>query len=97
MLSSAMLSGCIWDDEVTTNVPEVEDDGFRAFSVVAPIDTGINVYHDHFPVLLGVLAFAGVQLRERGYFDNEEEYDQEMDAAVESMMSGDDDAVDDGD
>ncbi len=48
-------------------------------------------------VLLGVLAFAGVQLRERGYFDNEEEYDQEMDAAVESMMSGDDDAVDDGD
>ena len=48
-------------------------------------------------VLLGVLAFAGVQLRERGYFDNEEEYDQEMDAAVESMMSSDDDAVDDGD
>ena len=48
-------------------------------------------------VLLGVLAFAGVQLRERGYFDNEEEYDLEMDAAVESMMSGDDDAVDDGD
>ena len=48
MLSSAMLSGCIWDDEVTTNVPEAEDDGFRAFSVVAPIDTGINVYHDHF-------------------------------------------------
>ncbi|RCH71292.1 MAG: hypothetical protein DBX06_06935 [Candidatus Poseidoniales archaeon] len=48
-------------------------------------------------VLLGVLAFAGVQLREWGYFDNEEEYDQEMDAAVESMMSGDDDAVDDGD
>ena len=48
MLSSAMLSGCIWDDEVTINVPEAEDDGFRAFSVVAPIDTGINVYHDHF-------------------------------------------------
>ena len=23
-------------------------DGWRAFSVVAPIDTGINVYHDHF-------------------------------------------------
>lgn len=48
MLSAAMLSGCIWDDEVTTNAPEAEDDGFRAFSVVAPIDTGINVYHDHF-------------------------------------------------
>ena len=26
----------------------VESDGWRAFSVVAPIDTGINVYHDHF-------------------------------------------------
>lgn len=25
-----------------------EKDGWRAFSVVAPIDTGINVYHDHF-------------------------------------------------
>ncbi len=25
-----------------------EDDGWRPFSVVAPIDTGINVYHDHF-------------------------------------------------
>lgn len=24
------------------------EDGWRAFSVVAPIDTGINVYHDHF-------------------------------------------------
>lgn len=25
-----------------------EENGWRAFSVVAPIDTGINVYHDHF-------------------------------------------------
>ena len=24
------------------------EDGWRAHSVVAPIDTGINVYHDHF-------------------------------------------------
>ncbi|RJU98212.1 MAG: hypothetical protein DWC04_04365 [Candidatus Poseidoniales archaeon] len=24
------------------------EDGWRAYSVVAPIDTGINVYHDHF-------------------------------------------------
>ena len=48
-------------------------------------------------VLLGALAFAGVQLRERGYFDDDEEYDQEMDAAVESMMSGEEDAADDGD
>jgi len=26
----------------------IESDGWRAFSVVAPVDTGINVYHDHF-------------------------------------------------
>ena len=25
-----------------------ESDDWRAFSVVAPVDTGINVYHDHF-------------------------------------------------
>ena len=25
-----------------------EENDWRAFSVVAPIDTGINVYHDHF-------------------------------------------------
>ena len=25
----------------------VESDDWRAFSVVAPVDTGINVYHDH--------------------------------------------------
>ncbi len=48
-------------------------------------------------VLLGALAFAGVQLRERGFFDGEEEYDEEMDAAVESMMSDEEDADSDGD
>jgi len=26
----------------------IETDDWRAFSVVAPVDTGINVYHDHF-------------------------------------------------
>lgn len=31
----------------TTQEPE-DNDGWRAFSVVAPVDTGINVYHDHF-------------------------------------------------
>ena len=25
-----------------------ESNEWRAFSVIAPIDTGINVYHDHF-------------------------------------------------
>ncbi len=48
MLTSAMLSGCIWGDDSTPSEPEPATDDFRAFSVVAPIDTGINVYHDHF-------------------------------------------------
>ena len=48
-------------------------------------------------VLLGALAFAGVQLRERGFFDNAEEYEEEWHSDVESMMG--DEAVDasDGD
>jgi hypothetical protein len=40
-----------FNDEVETKQTQdalVESDGWRAFSVVAPIDTGINVYHDHF-------------------------------------------------
>ena len=43
------LSGCLlWgDDEPIEVLPETEE-GFGAFSVVAPIDTGINVYHNHF-------------------------------------------------
>ena len=43
------LSGCLlWgDDEPPEMMPE-EEEGFGAFSVVAPIDTGINVYHNHF-------------------------------------------------
>ena len=49
MLTSS-LSGCLlWDDEAEEVVIQQEEvEGFGAFSVVAPIDTGINVYHDHF-------------------------------------------------
>ena len=49
MLTSS-LSGCLlWDDEAEEVVIHQEEvEGFGAFSVVAPIDTGINVYHDHF-------------------------------------------------
>ena len=49
MLTSS-LSGCLlWDDDVEEEVIQQEEvEGFGAFSVVAPIDTGINVYHDHF-------------------------------------------------
>ena len=43
------LSGCLlWGDEESPEIiPEMEEE-FGAFSVVAPIDTGINVYHNHF-------------------------------------------------
>tara|TARA_B100000609_G_scaffold195745_1_gene190157 strand:+ start:778 stop:1998 length:1221 start_codon:yes stop_codon:yes gene_type:complete len=44
-----LLSGCIfWDD--TSPVIEVSDDESdpESYTVVAPIDTGINVYHNHF-------------------------------------------------
>ena len=43
----ASLSGCISDDSKEP-IPIDEDETFRNYSVVAPIDTGINVYHDHF-------------------------------------------------
>ena len=46
MLCSA-LSGCFGNEELTPEVTE-EEVGFGAYSVVAPIDTGINVYHDRF-------------------------------------------------
>jgi subtilisin family serine protease len=48
-------------------------------------------------VLLAALTFAGVQLRERGYFDDDDDYDEEMDEAIESIMSEDDSESDDGD
>ena len=43
----ASLSGCISDDSKEP-IPIDEEETFRNYSVVAPIDTGINVYHDHF-------------------------------------------------
>ena len=47
LVISTPLSGCLRDEEGS---PEVVEEGprFGAFSVVAPIDTGINVYHNHF-------------------------------------------------
>ena len=43
----ASFSGCISDDSVDESLIE-DDDTFRNYSIVAPVDTGINVYHDHF-------------------------------------------------
>ena len=47
VMITASLSGCISDDSVDETLIE-DDDTFRNYSVVAPVDTGINVYHDHF-------------------------------------------------
>ena len=43
----ASFSGCISDDSIDESLIE-DDDTFRNYSIVAPVDTGINVYHDHF-------------------------------------------------
>lgn len=44
-----LLSGCILWDEEGTAVPLPDDKpDLEAYTVVAPIDTGINVYHNHF-------------------------------------------------
>ena len=47
LVVSASLVGCMAESEDQEDIL-VEDDSFGAFSVVAPVDTGINVYHDHF-------------------------------------------------
>ena len=48
LMLSAPLVGCLGgqDKGMETEIEIIE--GFGSFSVVAPIDTGINVYHDHF-------------------------------------------------
>jgi len=49
LLFSSSISGCIfWDEDSDDPIEEVMADEFGSFSVVAPIDTGINVYHNHF-------------------------------------------------
>ena len=49
LVVAAPLSGCLlWEDNDEIEVLPEEEPGFGAFSVVAPIDTGINVYHNHF-------------------------------------------------
>ena len=47
LIISASLVGCVGESEEEEDI-SVIDDSFGAFSVVAPIDTGINVYHNHF-------------------------------------------------
>ena len=46
-VATVPLSGCFGKEEVV--VEDVDEfDEFGGYSVVAPIDTGINVYHNHF-------------------------------------------------
>lgn len=47
LVISASLVGCMGESEEKEDIAVV-DGSFGAFSVVAPIDTGINVYHSHF-------------------------------------------------
>ena len=48
IVTVSLFSGCFGDEDVVEDVTIVVEDGFRAYSVVAPIDTGINPYHNHF-------------------------------------------------
>ncbi len=50
IITSASISGCLWNNKESIEEPILNEDNFREFTVVAPIDTGINVYHDHFRV-----------------------------------------------
>ena len=47
VMITASLSGCMSDDSAQETLIE-DEEIFRNYSIVAPIDTGINVYHDHF-------------------------------------------------
>ena len=48
LLLSAPLVGCLGEHEKGIEDDLWVDDEFGSFSVVAPVDTGINVYHVHF-------------------------------------------------
>ena len=48
LMLSAPLVGCLGGQEKGVEDNLWVDEGLGAFSVVAPVDTGINVYHDHF-------------------------------------------------
>lgn len=48
LLLSAPLVGCLGEQEKGIEDDLRVDDEFGSFSVVAPVDTGINVYHVHF-------------------------------------------------
>jgi len=48
LISLASIGGCLGEKKEADVQIDEEEGVFGSFSVVAPIDTGINVYHDHF-------------------------------------------------
>jgi hypothetical protein len=48
IITISLFSGCFGGDDVVEDVIIEFGDDFRPYSVVAPIDTGINPYHNHF-------------------------------------------------
>jgi hypothetical protein len=48
LMFSVSLSGCLGEDEKQSVSPADTSESFGSYSVVAPIDTGINVYHERF-------------------------------------------------
>ena len=52
LLIGSSMAGCLWREETPDEVDEFDSPVFGnfggAYSVVAPIDTGINVYHERF-------------------------------------------------
>ena len=47
LMLCSVLSGCFGNEEIAPDLIE-EEANFGAYSVVAPVDTGINVYHERF-------------------------------------------------
>ena len=48
LMASISLAGCFGEEAKEEVEIPVMEEKFGAYSVVAPIDTGINVYHDRF-------------------------------------------------
>ncbi len=52
LLIGSSMAGCLWREETPDEGGEFDSPVFGnfggAYSVVAPIDTGINVYHERF-------------------------------------------------
>ena len=48
LMASMSLTGCLSDTEIVEEIVIEIEPELGAYSIVAPIDTGINVYHDRF-------------------------------------------------